>query len=171
MPEGMRSKVPKRGRPLSQSPAHSEPNRAMRERANRGKRRQKDLPLRGLRPCFFQVTNDCSTDCREQRKFMSSSSLRTGKDYSVSLPVDIGEPQPSDFSGADAVHGKQQECVIANLGWMVSGRRSRISRTTSQLGPEGSVSSLKFAKALELRNGLDSDENHLRCSNGHYTLV
>jgi len=53
---------------------------------------------------------------------MLSSSLRTGKDYSVSLPVNIGELQASDFSGANAVDWKQQqECVIADLGGMVAG--------------------------------------------------
>jgi len=71
------------------------------------------------------------------------------KSYRFPLPVNIGELQATDLSGANAVDGKQhQNCVIADGDGAIAGRASTISCTTSQVGPAGSVSCLNTRGAM-----------------------
>ena len=51
-----------------------------------------------------------------------SGHLATSKSYRFSLPVNIGELQVSNLSGANAVDGKQhQNCVIADGDGAIAG--------------------------------------------------
>src|SRR5262249_48327726 len=83
----------------------------------------------------LEVAADGLPDRRNERIDVPPALLRPWHGEAILLPVEVVQPQSSDFAGAQAVDGEEQEDrVIADVRRLV-GRRTPYSRSASGRRP------------------------------------